>query len=487
MLRSLVGSEMCIRDRASPPFYSNEQSSTSTLDDMYTRRSGGDDSGPCDDRAKTRDLFDGVGVRDIIGLVLSALGLMVAAGGGIGGGGILVPIYILVMDFSPKTAIPLSNVTILGGSISNIYLNSKKRHPYADRPCIDYDLANLMEPLTIAGAVVGSLMNKILVPWIITVMLVALLGFTTWNTYKKAMIIYKKESIEFEEAERLKAGGDMKGDSADSASATGGAYGSVSKEDIDDEHVNVGFETARNDLDDKLNEELEAMIEGERGLPVDKTTVLIVCFIGVILMSVIKGTAVKCGGIAYWVISFLPVPWALAVGFYVRHILLTTHDRKCMLQYPFQPGDVRWTSRATIIYPLMCSMAGIFAGLFGIGGGIVKGPLMLEMQVHPSVASATAAYMILFTAGAATLSYAFLGEVEWTYAWLMFSMGVIFTLVGQLLLNKLIKRTGRSSYIAFVIVAIVGISVVLMGVEGVRTSVKFIENDCSYQPHVCRT
>ena len=39
---------------------------------------------------------------DRLGFFLAILGLMVAAGGGIGGGGILVPIYILVMGFSPK-------------------------------------------------------------------------------------------------------------------------------------------------------------------------------------------------------------------------------------------------------------------------------------------------------------------------------------------------------------------------------------------------
>jgi hypothetical protein len=39
---------------------------------------------------------------DRLGFFLAVLGLMVAAGGGIGGGGILVPIYILVMGFSPK-------------------------------------------------------------------------------------------------------------------------------------------------------------------------------------------------------------------------------------------------------------------------------------------------------------------------------------------------------------------------------------------------
>ena len=37
-----------------------------------------------------------------------------SAGGGIGGGGVLVPILILVMGFTIKAAIPLSSVTILG-------------------------------------------------------------------------------------------------------------------------------------------------------------------------------------------------------------------------------------------------------------------------------------------------------------------------------------------------------------------------------------
>jgi hypothetical protein len=56
--------------------------------------------------------------RDYIGFFLAILGLMVAAGGGIGGGGILVPIYILVMGFSPKHAIPLSNITVFGGAMA---------------------------------------------------------------------------------------------------------------------------------------------------------------------------------------------------------------------------------------------------------------------------------------------------------------------------------------------------------------------------------
>ena len=74
--------------------------------------------------------------------------LYIQAGGGIGGGGILVPIYCLVMGFSPKHAIPLSNITVFGGSVANTLLNARKRHPLADRPLVDWDLILVMEPLS---------------------------------------------------------------------------------------------------------------------------------------------------------------------------------------------------------------------------------------------------------------------------------------------------------------------------------------------------
>lgn len=90
---------------------------------------------------------------DYYGIIFTIIGLLVAASGGIGGGGILVPILILIFEFSPKHAIPLSTFTIVGSSITNMVLNITKRHPHADRPLVDWDLILVMEPLTMAGAV----------------------------------------------------------------------------------------------------------------------------------------------------------------------------------------------------------------------------------------------------------------------------------------------------------------------------------------------
>ena len=99
---------------------------------------------------------------DKMGFSFATVGLMIAAGGSIGGGGVLVPIYILVMRFSPKHAIPPSNVAVFGGAMANALPNVRKRRPLADRPLVDRDFILVTEPLTIAGALAGAILNKLL-------------------------------------------------------------------------------------------------------------------------------------------------------------------------------------------------------------------------------------------------------------------------------------------------------------------------------------
>eukprot|EP00913_Durusdinium_trenchii_P016307 g15326.t1 len=120
---------------------------------------------------------------------------------------------------------------------------------------------------------------------------------------------------------------------------------------------------------------------------------------------------VECGSIGFWLLYFGAVPWVLAFALGFRRMLVSEFHQKLQQGYTFQPGEVRWDSRNTLLYPLLCAIAGLLAGLFGVGGGIVKpgfglekGPLMLEMGIMPSVASASAAAMILYTSAAASAS-----------------------------------------------------------------------------------
>lgn len=96
-----------------------------------------------------------------------------------------------------------------------------------------------------------------------------------------------------------------------------------------------------------------------------------------------------CGSLVYWATALSIVPLVAAVAAAVGTRLIRQHARRELGGYAWAQGDVHWTHRSTAHYSSVCSLAGLFAGMFGVGGGIVKGPLMLEMGVLPDVAAAT--------------------------------------------------------------------------------------------------
>ena len=71
---------------------------------------------------------------DLVGTTGAFLACAIAAGAGLGGGGLLVPLYMIVLQLDPHDAVPLSKATIFGNAIANFLVNIKKRHPLvADR------------------------------------------------------------------------------------------------------------------------------------------------------------------------------------------------------------------------------------------------------------------------------------------------------------------------------------------------------------------
>ena len=100
-------------------------------------------------------------------------------------------VTLMAMD---DLGLPHDKVNVFGGACANLYLNQPKRHPKADRPLMDWDLILIMQPMTIAGALLGSFVNKILPTIILTICLVALLAYTTHGTLQKGFAAFKKES-----------------------------------------------------------------------------------------------------------------------------------------------------------------------------------------------------------------------------------------------------------------------------------------------------
>jgi len=425
------------------------------------------------EEVKHKDLFPLDGY-DYLGTFLIGIGLMIAASGGVGGGGIIVPLLILVFNFHPKYAIALSNFIILGSSVVNMVLNFSKRHPLVNRPLVDWDLILIMEPLTMAGAIVGALVGKVLPDWILVILLVMLLAQTTYETLKKAITQYQKETVEISKQNKseLSKAVDKEIELAQSDESS-----ALLLKSNDEESLNA--EVIKNELDD--------LYESESKTPQDKVVIIIMLVIVVIGLNFIKGggktlpspIGIECGTTSYWFMTFIVFAWILGVSIYGRNILLNKWHLKKRLNYKYITGDIEWNERNTIIYPCICFFAGFFAGMFGIGGGIVKGPLMLQMGVHPLVASGTVAVMIMFTSVSATTMFIAFGTITWDYAWFLCIVGLITTFIGQFGVSYLVQKYKRYSFISFSIGSVVAISTILMAVQSVFSLVDALNSPSS--------
>merc|ERR1712232_1079050 len=138
----------------------------------------------------------------------------------------------------------------------------------------------------------------------------------------------------------------------------------------------------------------------------------------------------------------------------------------------FLEGDVQWNDDNAIRYPLLCAISGLLAGLFGVGGGIVKGPLMLEMGVIPVVASASAAAMILYTSAAASTSFIVFGLLHPIYGAVFFVLGFCCTLVGQYTVSAWVKKHERQSPIVLSIGSVICLSSMLVLIESVTVALE---------------
>ena len=348
-----------------------------------------------------------------------------------------------------------------------------------------------MEPLTIAGALAGAVLNKVLPDTVLAVLLVLLLSVTANESLGKARKMHAKETREInarslsfsstqaKEAQMIRRAQSTVSSLAPVARSTSADFSSSSDDDDEEDLepaapstslLSPAERTADATTDYRtFDAELQAILEEEKTPPLSKVAALACMFAVVLFINVLKGgggfspLGIACGSFGFWAANLSMVVWICGFSVCVRNYLVRRYEVKARVNYLYVEGDIRWSPRNTLVYPSICALAGFFAGMFGVGGGIVKGPLMLAMDVHPAVSAATSATMILFTSFTAATSFAVFGLLVPSYAAVCLTVGFCATYAGQLTLAHFMKKNDRNSYIAFSIGGVVLLSAVLMG------------------------
>lgn len=145
-----------------------------------------------------KDVFPITG-SEIAGIIILPLLLGFANNGGVGGGGLIIPVCIALFGFNTIQAIALSNAVIfVGACVKYFGFSIFQEHPQKKTTIVDYNLCLVMLPLVLAGSFVGVIISNILPEAILTIILVVLLFYLTYDSLSKAIGLWKKETIAIE-------------------------------------------------------------------------------------------------------------------------------------------------------------------------------------------------------------------------------------------------------------------------------------------------
>ena len=138
-----------------------------------------------------RSVFRGKYLANDAGAVFVCfVGAGLAMAAGVGGGGFYVALGLILLRFSAKPATGLSQSSVFGASLAGLIINTQSRHPVANRPVIDLDVALILAPMKMSGALLGVIVQSTLPNWVIIVLMATLIetcGVTRYENISESV------------------------------------------------------------------------------------------------------------------------------------------------------------------------------------------------------------------------------------------------------------------------------------------------------------
>lgn len=385
--------------------------------------------------------------RIVLATVIGFLGSACGTVGGVGGGGIFVPMLTLLLGFDTKSAAAISKCMIMGASASSVWYNLRVPHPCREVPILDYDLALLFQPMLMLGITLGVSLSVVFPYWLITVLIIILFMGTSSRSFFKAIEMWKEETI--------------------------------LKKSMKEVPVNSRGELIIDTVYEPLvpKEEKTALEIFKFNLNLKRIMVLFLVWFVFLLLQVFKNDLVACTPL-YWVLNLIQFPVALAVFGY-ECVKLYKESKKRRLEGNLESiceADIQWTATNLIFCALCGILGGTVGGLLGSGGGFILGPLLLEIGVIPQVASATATFVMMFSSSLSVVEFYLLKRFPIPYALYLMSVSILAGFWGQCFIRKLIAILKRASIIVFILSGVIFASALTMGVIGIEKSIRMIHN-----------
>lgn len=149
----------------------------------------------------------------------------------------------------------------------------------------------------------------------------------------------------------------------------------------------------------------------------------------------------------YWVLSMAFIPISMISIYFIAKVSIQEYLYMKKVHFNFLETDLHLNKMAIIKISIYGFAVGVLGSMLGIGGGIILGPLFLEMKLDPTVASYTASFLAFFTAGSSTLQYIVWGQMIYDYSGMAILFGTFGGIIGLYTILRFVQKYNKQSII----------------------------------------
>jgi len=162
----------------------------------------------------------------------------------------------------------------------------------------------------------------------------------------------------------------------------------------------------------------------------------------------------------------------LTITWYSVKRIEALHATKEDKGYNFDEKDTRFKDGICSIATLAaaCLVAALLCGCTGIAGGMVLGPLFLKYNMHPQIMSGTNQYITMIASISVAIQFAWIGDMLWPFALMFGSITLVAAYIGIQSINWYIKKSGKQSIIAFMLVLVLVLALVSLPIKTLMKS-----------------
>jgi len=125
---------------------------------------------------------------EITGITAISVMNMFAVAGGLGGGGIMIPFFMIFMSLPIEECVPIANAFGLISAVTRFIYNFNQKHPNRPwRKIIDYEIVNLTMPMVYFGSLIGVWLGTHMTQLQLVILLQCVLAYTLYKTLQKGI------------------------------------------------------------------------------------------------------------------------------------------------------------------------------------------------------------------------------------------------------------------------------------------------------------